>query len=91
MSSFTEFLAGLSTSYERAWYAFYGVAMEEIAEQGVHRTTIVKRTLSHIFCARRPLSSADELLQALSVEDRDTELVGPPSLIPSSFLAILPT
>lgn len=60
-------------SLPKGLYAFYEIAMARITEPGEHSSMVATTALSYVFCARRPLR-VDELLQALSVEEGDTEL-----------------
>ncbi|OJI96719.1 hypothetical protein ASPVEDRAFT_251254 [Aspergillus versicolor CBS 583.65] len=52
---------------------YYGDAINRIESQGEPDAYNVKRAISFIFCARRPLT-VDELCHALAVEEEDTEL-----------------
>lgn len=52
---------------------YYGEAIRRIESQGESDAYSVKRAISFIFCARRPLT-VDELCHALAVDEGDTEL-----------------
>ncbi|KAI9040298.1 uncharacterized protein KD926_008388 [Aspergillus affinis] len=52
---------------------YYGEAIKRIESQGEPDAYNVKRAISFIFCARRPLT-VDELCHALAVEEGDSEL-----------------
>ncbi|KAI7913393.1 hypothetical protein M0657_010044 [Pyricularia oryzae] len=58
-------------SLPRGIVPFYEQAMERILGQEEEDMILAKKTLSFIFCARRPLSTA-ELIAALSVETGDS-------------------
>ncbi|KAL4802471.1 hypothetical protein BDV18DRAFT_154179 [Aspergillus unguis] len=52
---------------------FYSEAIKRIEKQGDADCHFIKRAMSFIFCARRPLT-VDELCHALAVEEGDSEL-----------------
>lgn len=54
-------------------FDFYGEALKRIESQSENDSKTVKRALSYISCARRPLS-VEELRHALSIEIGDTKL-----------------
>ncbi|WEW59218.1 hypothetical protein PRK78_004687 [Emydomyces testavorans] len=54
-------------------YETYEAAIHRIEKEGEENCETVKRALSYIYCARRPLT-VEELLHALAVEPNDTGL-----------------
>ncbi|EEP77938.1 predicted protein [Uncinocarpus reesii 1704] len=54
-------------------YDTYKAAISRIEKEGEENCEAVKRALSYIYCAKRPLT-VDELVQALAVELEDTDL-----------------